>query len=216
MRDLIARINDKASRRANWRKTDVLILDEGERPFRRVLVASLWLTNSSISSFAVSMISAKMFDTLEEIARNIRGSKAPFGGMQVIVFVLLRLLAFPPPPSCTDLDLPLSSEEPATSFNSPPSTSLPRPPTSKSRTSLSKPTAGLELSESLSTFSRSFDRAIPPSSVISTRFESDSRTGRRLGSSTSFSTRDGRTMSFLPSCSLASSFHSSQPLDALI
>jgi len=33
MHDLINRINDKASRRSNWRKTDVLILDEGEFQF---------------------------------------------------------------------------------------------------------------------------------------------------------------------------------------
>jgi len=55
------------------------------------------------------MISAKMFDTLEEIGRNIRGNKAPFGGMQVIVFGFCPLLFFPPSRSRTEYTFPFIS-----------------------------------------------------------------------------------------------------------
>ena len=48
-------------KKKNWRKTRVLIIDE------------------------ISMLPAKTFDSLELIARIIRGNEKPFGGIQLVL-----------------------------------------------------------------------------------------------------------------------------------
>ena len=50
-------------RKEFWRKTDILIIDE------------------------VSMLNGNLFDKLNNIAKQIRGSEKPFGGIQLVVFL---------------------------------------------------------------------------------------------------------------------------------
>ena len=75
---IIQGILRKKVNRQNWRKTDVLIVDE------------------------VSMMSKKMFEILEEAARTIRLSQIPFGGIQVIF--LGDFLQLPPVPNQNEKD----------------------------------------------------------------------------------------------------------------
>lgn len=49
------------SRKDNWRETDVLIIDE------------------------ISMLSGQILDELNRLAKDIRGSDSPFGGIQLIL-----------------------------------------------------------------------------------------------------------------------------------
>jgi ATP-dependent exoDNAse (exonuclease V) alpha subunit len=45
-----------------------------------------WQTARCLVIDEVSMLDGKLFDTLEEVARGVRGNSAPFGGLQVVVF----------------------------------------------------------------------------------------------------------------------------------
>jgi len=57
---ILRRISQKKELKSHWKNTDVLIVDE------------------------VSMMSKRMFELLNHIAKKIRGNNSPFGGMQVI------------------------------------------------------------------------------------------------------------------------------------
>jgi ATP-dependent DNA helicase PIF1 len=59
--ELVKKIRKNTRARKNWKDYDILIIDE------------------------VSMMSSDLFDKLENIARMIRRSEAPFGGMQVVL-----------------------------------------------------------------------------------------------------------------------------------
>ena len=59
--DVVNRIINNKKNISSWKNTDILIIDE------------------------VSMLSVKIFEILEEVARKIRKSDIPFGGMQVIM-----------------------------------------------------------------------------------------------------------------------------------
>ena len=58
---ITTKINKKKYLKERWKNMDVLIIDE------------------------VSMLSAELFDKLEEIARSVRKNKLPFGGIQLIL-----------------------------------------------------------------------------------------------------------------------------------
>ena len=57
---LVAKIRQNKRSKANWLKTDVLVVDE------------------------VSMMTAELFEKLDDIGQLLRGSPRPFGGMQVL------------------------------------------------------------------------------------------------------------------------------------
>ena len=57
---LITKIKKNKFSKAAWKKTDILVVDE------------------------VSMLSLKLFDTLNEIGKGVRGNAKPFGGIQLI------------------------------------------------------------------------------------------------------------------------------------
>ena len=57
---ILRRISQKKELKSHWKNTDVLIVDE------------------------VSMMSKRMFELLNLIAKKIRGNNSPFGGIQVI------------------------------------------------------------------------------------------------------------------------------------
>ena len=59
--ELIKKIKRNAKAKTRWLRTEVLIIDE------------------------VSMVDGEMFDKLEEIARKIRASGKPFGGIQLVI-----------------------------------------------------------------------------------------------------------------------------------
>jgi ATP-dependent DNA helicase PIF1 len=58
--DLVKKINEKEKLKSKWRNTSILIVDE------------------------VSMLSAELFDKLNNIAKRIRRHPEPFGGMQLV------------------------------------------------------------------------------------------------------------------------------------
>ena len=60
LNDIIDDVFSNHKARTSWKSTDVLIVDE------------------------VSMMSAHIFDLLDTIGRRVRGSRLPFGGMQVV------------------------------------------------------------------------------------------------------------------------------------
>jgi len=59
--ELAKKIRKNTRARKNWKDTDILVIDE------------------------ISMMSSDLFDKLENIARMIRRSEAPFGGLQVVL-----------------------------------------------------------------------------------------------------------------------------------
>ena len=59
--ELIKKIKRNAKAKTRWLRTEVLIIDE------------------------VSMVDGEMFDKLEEVARKIRASGKPFGGIQLVI-----------------------------------------------------------------------------------------------------------------------------------
>jgi ATP-dependent DNA helicase PIF1 len=59
---VVGRVYSKKQKQANWKKTNVLIIDE------------------------VSMMSAKMLNILDMIARKVRTPLVPFGGIQLLLF----------------------------------------------------------------------------------------------------------------------------------
>src|SRR5579859_26644 len=69
-----------------WRRTKVLIIDESTTPclalhiHRSHLCCFIWLL-----LITVSMVDATMFDKLEALARELRKSSDPFGGIQLVI-----------------------------------------------------------------------------------------------------------------------------------
>ena len=60
--EVVSRVYSKKQKQANWKKTNILIIDE------------------------VSMMSAKMLNILDMIARKVRTPLFPFGGIQLLLF----------------------------------------------------------------------------------------------------------------------------------
>lgn len=60
-KELVRKIKKNAKARTRWMRTKVLIIDE------------------------ISMVDAELFDKLEEVARIIRNSGRPFGGLQLVI-----------------------------------------------------------------------------------------------------------------------------------
>jgi ATP-dependent DNA helicase PIF1 len=60
MEQLVTKIKKNKFAKASWKKTDILVVDE------------------------VSMLSLKLFNTLNEIGKAVRGNSKPFGGIQLI------------------------------------------------------------------------------------------------------------------------------------
>lgn len=82
---------DARATKQRWLTTDVLVLDEGSFPFS-------WSAHGSGSRLTilfylivaldkVSMIDATLFDKLDAVGRDIRKIDAPFGGIQLLMYV---------------------------------------------------------------------------------------------------------------------------------
>ncbi|WRT69352.1 uncharacterized protein IL334_006336 [Kwoniella shivajii] len=56
-----------------------------ENILRNKITAKRWRTTGAVVIDEISMIDAKLFDKLEIIGRKLRGSSAPFGGLQIIL-----------------------------------------------------------------------------------------------------------------------------------
>ena len=65
--------NKKAS--ARWARTKVLIIDEGRKNYLMCICILTW--------YLVSMIDGDLFDKLAQIAKIVKNSIEPFGGIQV-------------------------------------------------------------------------------------------------------------------------------------
>ena len=70
LQDLVKKVNNNRNARRRWHETQCLIIDE------------------------VSMLDAELFDKLEGIASQVRNSKKPFGGIQLLLVCILMVLFF--------------------------------------------------------------------------------------------------------------------------
>lgn len=61
-----------------WQETHALIIDESKSPFQS--------PSRQRTDYLVSMVDGTLFDKLEAIARIVRNSTKPFGGLQVRLF----------------------------------------------------------------------------------------------------------------------------------